>query len=360
MRLPHGTSGRNENPPSNLRSPLSLTLGERPQNGHTVVSMANGWDLTRAHERLREELDDDGVILPGDPGTVDLLLLELHHARRPPVHEQRSPVYGSMVLPNGRSLVLTDDLVELVDLGDLPLEHGRRFADGRSSYLVHSGPSGHTQQLALFRRSVQYEADLVEIQSATGAIIVQRTGMGAIRIFGPNGVIEWSSRNWVLRPSAEVYLPSVRGAVPEVPVRVLCGMLDLCIHWLSPAHIGATLLLDVDPREHDDANLDLEGSVQAPDLSVNVRHHFPALFAVLQQSDLAALVSPAGKVTQIGVGLRSSRTAETTVVMEGGMRHRSAARYTWDHQHTVAFVVSEDGPVTVFRRGEQIAVCSPG
>ena len=321
--------------------------------------MANGWELTRAHERLREELADDGVALPGDPETVDLLLLELQHARRPPVHEQRSPVYGSIVVPDGRSLVLTDDLVELIDLGDMPLEHGRRFADGRSSYLVHSAPKRRTQQLALFRRSVQYEADLVEIQSGTGAIIVQRTVMGAVRIFGPSGVIEWNSRNWVLRPSAQVYMPAVRAAVPEVAADVLVGLLDLCIHWLSPAHIGATLLLDVDPREHDDANLDLEGSVQAPDLSVNARHHFPALFAVLQQSDLAALVSPAGTVTQIGVGLRSSVEAEATVAMEGGMRHRSAARYTWDHQHTVAFVVSEDGPVTVFRRGDQIAVCSP-
>jgi DNA integrity scanning protein DisA with diadenylate cyclase activity len=39
------------------------------------------------------------------------------------------------------------------------------------------------------------------------------------------------------------------------------------------------------------------------------------------------------------------------------MRHRSAARYTWDHHHTIAFVVSEDGPVTVFREGRRIRIC---
>ena len=73
--------------------------------------------------------------------------------------------------------------------------------------------------------------------------------------------------------------------------------------------------------------------------------------------DLATLVSVDGTVTQFGVGLRSSEESEAAVHLDAGMRHRSAARYTWDHHHTVAFVVSEDGPVTLFRRGSNIAVC---
>ena len=52
--------------------------------------------------------------------------------------------------------------------------------------------------------------------------------------------------------------------------------------------------------------------------------------------------------------------SEQAVTLDSGMRHRSAARYTWDHHHTVAFVVSEDGPVTLFRRGHNIAVCMAG
>jgi hypothetical protein len=39
------------------------------------------------------------------------------------------------------------------------------------------------------------------------------------------------------------------------------------------------------------------------------------------------------------------------------MRHRSARRFTFDHPDTVAFVVSEDGPVTVFSDGAAVAVC---
>jgi DNA integrity scanning protein DisA with diadenylate cyclase activity len=36
------------------------------------------------------------------------------------------------------------------------------------------------------------------------------------------------------------------------------------------------------------------------------------------------------------------------------MRHRSAQRYSYDQPTATIVVVSEDGPVTVYRRGEVI------
>lgn len=320
---------------------------ERSPTSHPV--------LTRAHERLREELLDDGITLPGSPDHVDLLLTELEHARRPPVHEGRTHQYGSFVLPSAGPLHDIADLVELIDL-DLPIGQCRMFADGRSSYLVRS-PDGPVQ-LACFRRSVQFEADLVELELATGATIVQRTMRGVPRLFTPAGVVEWDGRQWRMRPSAREYLPVVEHAVPEAPREVLAGLLDLAAHWLSPSRIGATFLLDLDPRPHDDHGQDRSAALPSPVLSVANRAHYAGMYAVLSQIDLATLVSVDGTVSQFGVGLRSSEESEAAVQLDAGMRHRSAARYTWDHHHTVAFVVSEDGPVTLFRHGSNIAVCS--
>ena len=312
-------------------------------------------ELTRAHERLREELVDDGVVLPGSSLEVDILLTELEHARRPPPFEGRPNIYGSFVLPGERSLVNVENLVEIVDL-DMPIEQARRFSDGRSSFVVRRQDGG--LQLACFRRTIQYEADLVEIENSTGASIVQRTIMGTARVFTPTGAVEWNGHRWQHRPSARVYLPAVKAAVPESPKDLLRGLLDLAVHWLSPARIGATFLLDLDPVPHDDHGLDMTAALASPALSVLDRHHYPPLFAVLGQIDLATLVAADGSVGALGVGLRSSEESEAAVQMNQGMRHRSAARYTWDHHHTVAFVVSEDGPVTLFRRGMPIAVCT--
>lgn len=322
-----------------------------------VQQVASHPVLTRAHERLREELADDRILLPGPAAHTDLLLAELEHARRPPIHEGTSAQYGSFVLPDDEPFYDIADLVEVIDL-DLPIEQCRMFADGRSSYLVRR-PSGPTQ-LALFRRSVQFEADLVELEVATGATIVQRTPMGVPRLFTPTGVVEWDGRQWRTRLSAREHLPLVELAVPEASREVLAGLLDLASHWLSPSRIGATFLLDLDPRPHDDHGQDHRAALSAPALSVTARAHYPAMYSVLAQTDLATLVSADGAVTRFGVGLRSSEGSEAAVQLDSGMRHRSAARYTWDHHHIVALVVSEDGPVTLFRRGRNIAVCSAG
>ena len=311
--------------------------------------------LTRAHERLREELADDGVTLTGSALEVDILLTELDYARRPPPFEGRPNIYGSFVLPGERSMINIDNLVEILDLG-MPIEQARRFSDGRSSFLVRRADG--ELQLACFRRTIQYEADLVDIENATGASIVQRTLMGTTRVFTPSGAVEWNGHRWRLRPSSRVYLPAVRAAVPEAPKALLQGLLDLAVHWLSPSRIGATFLLDLDPVPHDDHGLDMSAALESPHLSVMQRHHYPPLFAVLGQTDLATLVAADGAIGALGVGLRSSVESESAVQMNQGMRHRSAARYTYDHHHTVAFVVSEDGPVTLFRRGTPITVCA--
>ena len=311
--------------------------------------------LNRAEARLLDELEDDGIVLPDDPVHLGQLVQELDHVRRPPLHEGRTAVYGAFVVPPGRDLIPAGDLVQLIDL-DLTLDECRLFADGRSTFLVRS--TDGTPQLACFRRSIQYEADAVETQVATGALIVQRTVLGVPRLFTDGQVTEWNGRSWTRRPTAEVLLASLGALVSDVPRKVLAGVLDLCVHWLSPGRIGATVLLDIDPRHDDAPSLDLDASLPAPPLNVKVRHHYPALFASLMQTDLATLVGPDGSVTRLGVGLRSSVESEIEVRQERGMRHRSAARYTWDHHHTVAVVVSEEGSVTVFRKGEPVRICA--
>ncbi len=341
-------SARMEAAPTDL--PTAKLIGPVP-----IPSVHAALRLSRAEARLLDELDDDGIRLAGEPTHVEHVVQELDHVRRPPLHEGRSTVYGAFVMPAGRELIESGDLVELIDV-QLPLDQARRFADGRSTFLVRRFDAD--PQLACFRRSIQYEADLVDVQAATGASIVQRTVLGVARLFTDAGVVEWNGRGWVERPTAQTMLATIGPVVDGASPRVLEGILDLCVHWLSPARIGTTVLYDFDPRHDDAPSLDLDAAIATPALSVVVRHHYPALFASLSQTDLAMVVYPDGGVRNLGVGLRSSPESELAVAQDRGMRHRSAARYTWDHRHTIAFVVSEDGPVTVFRRGTPIGVCT--
>ena len=94
----------------------------------------------------------------------------------------------------------------------------------------------------------------------------------------------------------------------------------------------------------------------APKLSIKNRQHYPALFASLQQHDLATLVTADGSIEYLGVGLRSSAEAERNVDSHRGMRHRSAQRFSYDHPSTTIAVVSDNGPVTIFRNGRAIGL----
>jgi hypothetical protein len=310
--------------------------------------------LSRSASRLHAELTDDGVVVDVGERALGAVLDELDYARRPRVFERRAPLYGAFVVPDDRSLAAAGELVDVVDLDHLPLEVGRRFSDGRATYLVRQLDG--SLMLACFRRSVQYEADMVEIQENTGAFIVQRTVMGVVRLFTAAGTVEWSGYRWSSRPTAGTQYATLRPQLEGLPGPVLGGLLKVSLHWLSPGRVGATLMVHRHGGNTD--GLDLEHSIAAPALSVTARHHYPALFAALSQSDLATLIDPSGLVRRVGVGLRSSSAAENAVDDSRGMRHRSAARYTFDHPEAVAVVVSEDGPVTVFHGGRALSECA--
>ena len=311
-------------------------------------------ELSRPVRRLKSELHDDGIRIDADDEILPAVLDELEYARRPQQFERRTPLYGSMIVPPDRSLIEAGELVDLLPLDGLSLDEARRYADGRSVFLaiVPGGP----RMLACFRRTVQYEADMVEIQSDTGALIVQRTPvLGVTRLFTPTATIEWSGYRWSERPNARAQHELLAPYLPGISSPVLGGLLELAVHWLSPGRVGATFVV---PVGHGESGLDLDRAVSTPDLSVTVRHHYPALLAALMQTDLAAVVDAAGRPHHIGVGLHWSAEAEASVEVDGGMRHRSAARYTYDHPDAVAIVISEDGPVTVFAHGKPLSKCA--
>jgi DNA integrity scanning protein DisA with diadenylate cyclase activity len=303
--------------------------------------------------RLAEELEEDAVVLPEAAEIRQRVVLELDHARRIPSFEGRRPVYGSFVMPPGSSLTSDSAQLDLetVALDDMDLASARTYSDGRSAFLVHQGDG--SVALACFDRSIQYEADLVRVQEVTGAAIIQRTPvLRAVRLFTRGAVVVWDGRNWTARPTATTVLPALRSCAPHVRPEVARGVLDLAVHWLAPTHIGTTLVLyDADVAW---SAFDFGSAAHTPGLSVTNRRHFPALFAALQQRDLAVLITPEGRVAKVGVGLLSTADADAAVMDGRGMRHRSAHRFSFDQPSATIVVVSEDGPVTIFREGRPV------
>lgn len=308
--------------------------------------------LSGAALRLAGELDDDRVPLHEVDGLRDVLLDELDYARRVPMFEGRRPVYGSLSMPAGTDIRDAEGIADLVTLGGMPRDMARTFADGRSAFIVHH--ADRPPELACFDRPVQYEAELVVLQQVSGARIVQRSPLrGQVRLFTDGRVVAWDGRSWTDRATAAALLPSLLRAVPNCDPDVARGLLELTVHWLSPARVGASIVAH--ESSFDWSSMDASTKFRAPRLSLKNRQHYPALFASLQQHDLATLVTAEGGVEFLGVGLRSSDEAERNTDREDrGMRHRSAQRFSYDHPSTTIAVVSENGPVTIFRNGRAI------
>ena len=311
--------------------------------------------LSGSARRLAEELEEDGVKLEEHDSVHDLLLDELDYARRIPMFEGRRPLYGSFSMPPGADITSADGIADLVPLDGMPRQMARTFADGRSAFVVNRPDD--TPVLVCFDRPVQYEAELVDLQEVTGARIVQRTLMfGQVRLFAERRVIAWDGQTWTDRPTAAALLAELRQCAPDLDPDVAHGLLDLAVHWLSPARIGATIV--VHEQGFQWSSMDVATKFHAPSLSIVNRRHFPALFASLQQHDLATLVTADGTVEYLGVGLRSSTEAERNVDSNRGMRHRSAQRFSYDHPSTTIAVVSDNGPVTIFRGGRSLSLSS--
>jgi DNA integrity scanning protein DisA with diadenylate cyclase activity len=91
-----------------------------------------------------------------------------------------------------------------------------------------------------------------------------------------------------------------------------------------------------------------------PPLEVVDRTHFAPLLNALSQYDRAVLVDSHGRVTTVGVHLRTSERSRGVIAPFRGTRHTSALRFTADVPNAVVFVVSSDGALTVAWQGRRL------
>ena len=134
---------------------------------------------------------------------------------------------------------------------------------------------------------------------------------------------------------------------------MLAGLLDLVAHVLGPRSVGATLVWLAD-WERSGCETSLPEGGSTPLLSLTERAHDGAVTNLLQQHDGAALVSPDGALWWVGAELRGATITDDVEPAVGGMRHRSAARFSRLRPDAWVFVISHDGPVSVFVDGRDV------
>lgn len=286
---------------------------------------------------------------------------ELSRCLDPFVHEQDIRPYGAIV---ARETPHLDRLGRLLDTAGLPPDVVRSLADGIHSVVLVV--KGEAPQLLLLHESMDTDQDYASHAVWVDGVIICNNGRGIVRIVTDSSVTLVEGRRWIAKDLVYEAAEDIVHVVPAASLDVVRRLLELAHHHFSARKIGATLLYaltdSVDaPRRRDDGI-----SVSGLGLSVLNDAEEPLLTHQARYRDGALLFGRDGRLLSVNVILRPTRTSEQAVPATKGTRHTSAARHTYDCPDMLAFVVSTDGPVTVFSDGQRIAdlklqnVCKTG
>jgi hypothetical protein len=306
--------------------------------------------------RLVEELAEAGLDLDGSAAWHELAIEEIAYAMRPKVHERYVPSYGAIIQPSTDPdtwRAVTGLVIERGPIALHPDARLRSYADGIASWLMRHADG--TNEWITLDRPAGSERDLVVLATALGATIVQRHPTGLVRIVGTDGVYRWRGMGWRYEPLVDQWIDQV--ADGDGDHHVLHRLLEFAVHDLGARGIGAILVY----RPDESLTLSHELRLQTPP---KLRITWPMALAPLRhalaQSDGAALFDDEGVLMEIGVRLVPTFEAEVGVDGYRGMRHTAARRYSYDDPGATVIVVSEDGPVTVFRGGQLTGTADVG
>lgn len=299
--------------------------------------------------RLTEELEESGFRPEGTEAFRAMLMEEIDHALRPPVHERRVPSSGTILGPSsdpatwasGTQLDITRQ-----SFGEQPLTAARRFVDGLSSW--HLRGSDGTSEWLVFDRPAGSERDLVVLASVLGATVVQRHPAGSVRVVGTFGVLRWEGLRWHHEPPVASWIDVVAAREAHGDPEVLEAMLTFAVHDLGSMGIGSLLVYRPDPEPGPPVE---ERLPTPPPLRIRRAAHLAPLRHALTQVDGAAIFDADGVLRRLGVRLVPSSAAEENVEAFRGTRHTSGRRYSHDDPLATVIVVSEDGPVSALRNG---------
>ncbi len=277
------------------------------------------------------------------------VLAELSYALSPIVHEGKLQPYGFVVVEQTHLSAIKTTCDKLF----IHLPEARRVADGCHSFSLFQ--EGQFQGVFIGQYAAYTELQLVQLQQELNAIICVTGADGVTKLFCDAGIFIHQYRSWQKKPSVTSALQSVQRCAPQADTATLRDLLEFCFHDLSSRKIGATLvwcLAEPSATELDNMNpnfvLQQIESRVGSDRSVAVLRH------LLAHTDGAAILDAGARAIGVGAQLKYSDASKHLIEPHAGTRHTSAQRFSYDFAQGIIFVVSSDGPVTVFSDGMSV------
>lgn len=303
---------------------------------------------------LKDELEQNGIssCVP-ELLTCDLLSQELDYALRPNLHERKIQPYGFIVCNNPDSPIHQ----QLFELVFFDLNEARKLADGCHSFLVFI--QGQFKGMLILEQAADNELKLYQLQEDLNAVICTTDINGVTKVICPAGVFIHEYRRWRKKPSVKLMMKKIQFEIFQCNPEILQSILEFCFHELSPRNIGTIIvwcLSEKIPSELKNLlpNTSLGNVKKNVEVQINSTPDLPILRHILTFTDGAMLLDWQGTIVGVGIHLKYSENSREMLETYKGTRHTSAKRFSYDFPETLLFVVSDDGPVTIFWKGINI------
>ena len=275
---------------------------------------------------------------------------ELARCFEPVIHEQDIRPYGAIVARERPNL---EQLGRLLPTDGLRDDVIHSLADGRLTLAVVV--KGERPLLLLLTEPMDTEQDFASHAVWVDGVIIGNDSHGVVRIVTDSSITVVQGRRWVTKDLVYEAAEDIMQVVPAADARVVRKLLELTHHRISPERIGATVLYRLSDPGATIKGRDAGIGLARVGISVLNDAEHTLLVHLARYHDGALLVGRDGRLEAVNVIMRPTIASERAVPAMKGTRHTSAARHSYDCPDVLAFVVSTDGPVTVFSGGRRIA-----
>ncbi|WP_457573782.1 DNA integrity scanning protein DisA nucleotide-binding domain protein [Desulfolithobacter sp.] len=287
---------------------------------------------------IRQELEltkfPIGDLLPIYPDFIDTVTKAIYLSP----HENKDPYWG--VILSGKTPTVQHELVE--DFKD-------SYCDGKRTFGFRL--IGNSVFETLIFQSEMNDIALLQLCDSKQTCIINRHG-NTLKIYYNSTIYICENRIWKVQEKVDSQIAEIKKHYSAVNTDLVKNILSYSFHDLSINKIGATIIYWLE----DDFNTPYATIPDPINLDFNNGNHQELLKQYLRNNDGAVIINSEGKIIGGKAHLSFSDDSKSFIqIGDKGTRHNSAARFSFDNSKSIVITVSEDGPVSVFSEGKNIA-----
>jgi DNA integrity scanning protein DisA with diadenylate cyclase activity len=301
------------------------------------------------------ELENSGVapFLPEFCKTK-VALAEIQRLLSPIRHEGHTVPYGFIFAKTKGCVEQLTASRRLIQQKNLTSEVARRLADGLHAFVTYVR-ADRFLGLLCFDPPLADEAQLVAAALDLRGMVGRVDTRAWASLYLGAGIAACENRQWLFKPHVQSILEAVTQCVPQADTVTLRKLLEFCYYKLSPLRIGATIVWCLrEPTQGEIQKMKPQIDLQPYNLNPSAGNDAAVITHLLSNADGALILDHTTTAIGAAAHLQYSKKSERLIRATEGIRHTSARRFSYDLAKAVVFVVSSDGPVSVFSDGVKV------